>query len=197
MGNRTELPVNHQHLNPERDERRAVELRGYLVRADNQIVDFRVLDLSYEGCGIETITALAPGEKVKISVLGRGAISAKVQWCAGRKAGLLFLYEKAVPRKRAPRADRTPVEAQVFLRRSSKPGYNVKAFDVSRHGCKCEFVERPKIDECVWIKFDGLELIEAKVSWVEGSAAGFKFSKPMHPAVFDMLLQGWNPPPAT
>ena len=50
-GQWTELPVDHQHLNPEREERRAVELRGYLVRADNQIVDFRVLDLSYERQG--------------------------------------------------------------------------------------------------------------------------------------------------
>jgi hypothetical protein len=38
------------------------------------------------------------------------------------------------------------------------------------------------------LKFDGLEAIEAEVCWVEGFVAGLQFDKPIHPAVFDLLL---------
>lgn len=193
-GQCTELPSGDLSNLP-RDDRRSVEMRGYIVRENNQIVDIRLIDLSYEGCGIETIAKLVPGEEVKLSVLGRGAVSARVQWCRGRKAGLVFVFEEqAKVSSKKPRPDRAPVAARAFIRRTSKHGYEVEAFDLSCRGCKCEFVERPEINECVWIKFDGLEALEAKVSWVEGSAAGFQFSTPLHPAVFDMLLQRWALP---
>jgi len=175
-----------------REERRAVELRGYLVRADNGIADFRVLDVSYNGCGIETLTALEPGEKVKLSVLGRGAVAATVKWFKDRRAGLQFSYKPAPRSTKQSRARRTAVSIEAFLRRTSRMGYRVKAFDVSSTGCRCEFVERPNIEECVWIKFDGLEALEARVSWVQDSNAGFEFVTPIHPAVFDMMLQRWG-----
>ncbi len=66
-------------------------------------------------------------------------------------------------------------------------------FDVSRFGCKAEFIERPALYERVWIKFDGLDLIEAIVCWVEESNLGLMYKNPIHPAVFDMLLGWWKP----
>lgn len=177
---------DHPLLN--RDERRPVELRGYLVRADGEIVDVRVLNLSYDGCGIELFTQLARGEEVKLSVLSRGAVKAIVRWCTARKAGLRFA-SKSAPRKPSPRrAERSALAGQAVLRRAGGLAFTTQAFDLSSHGCRCEFVERPQIDERVWIKFDGLESLEASVSWIEGSSAGFRFSKPIHPAVLDMLL---------
>ena len=80
------------------------------------------------------------------------------------------------------------VNAEVTLRRPGQTTYRVRVFDTSRHGCKIEFVERPKLDERTWIKFDGLEALEALVCWVDGHTAGVEFDRPMHPAVFDMLL---------
>ena len=90
------------------------------------------------------------------------------------------------PRARA--ADRVAVQAQVMLRRAAQNRYRVSAYDLSRYGCKLEFVERPKVHERVWVKFEGLEAIEAEVCWTADFAAGLKFQHPLHPAVFDSLV---------
>jgi hypothetical protein len=76
---------------------------------------------------------------------------------------------------------------EVILRRTGQPNYRVRAFDASPYGCKLEFVERPRLDELVWVKFDGLEALEASVCWIEGHAVGLEFSRPIHPAVFENL----------
>lgn len=86
------------------------------------------------------------------------------------------------------RSDRIEVNAEVALRRSGQLNYRVRVFDASPLGCKLEFVERPDLEERVWVKFDRLEAIEGVVCWTEGFHAGIEFDKPMHPAVFEMLL---------
>lgn len=88
------------------------------------------------------------------------------------------------PRKSA----RVGLAAEVSLRRSGQTNYRASVHDVSQEGCKVEFVERPMLDEIVWVKFEGLEAMEAMVCWVEGFAAGLEFQRPVHPAVFDILL---------
>ncbi|MEO7365355.1 MAG: hypothetical protein ABIW03_03460 [Sphingomicrobium sp.] len=45
------------------------------------------------------------------------------------------------------------------------------------------------LDEIVWVKFEGLKSLEAVVSWIDGFAAGLEFQRPVHPAVFEVLLQ--------
>lgn len=183
-----ESPAQASRQAVDREDRRLVELSGYLIRSNKVIVDVKVLDLSYDGCAIATLVPLIVGEKVKLSVLGRGAVKAVVRWYNGRKAGLLFEVGP-VQRQHWPRkAERTEVNAEVSLRRLSRLSYRVAALDVTRFGCKCEFVERPTIYEHVWIKFDALESIEATVCWIEGSRAGMMYKSPLHPAVFDMLL---------
>jgi hypothetical protein len=173
---------------PAREQRRPVELTGYLICPDKRIVDIKIVDLTYDGCGIRTLVPLSPGEKLKLSVLGQGAINAMVRWYKSRKAGLLFLPDE-VDRPRWPRkAERVEVNAEIALRRSGQVSYRVKAADLTRFGCKCEFVDRPAIYERVFAKFEGLESIDAVVCWVEESSLGLMFATPMHPAVFDMLL---------
>ena len=88
------------------------------------------------------------------------------------------------PRKSA----RLAIGAEVRLRRSGQHNYVVQVFDLSREGCKLEFVERPKLDETVWVKFDGLEALEATVCWTEHFSAGIEFARPIHAAVFDSLV---------
>jgi len=180
-------------LAAQRDERRPVEIIGYIIRSNKTIVDVKLLDLSYDGCAIATQVPLMPGEKVKLSALGRGATAATVRWYKGRKAGLLFQSEP-VSRQRWPRkADRLQISAEASLRRFGRPSYRVTMFDATRFGCKTEFIERPTIYEHVWIKFDGLETIEAIVCWVEESSLGLMYENPIHPAVFDMLLEWLKP----
>ncbi len=83
---------------------------------------------------------------------------------------------------------RVHLSAEVLLRRAGRLNYRVKIFDVSVDGCKAEFVERPELDEHVWVWFEGLEALEAKVCWLRGFEVGLEFAKPIHPAVFEMLV---------
>ena len=94
------------------------------------------------------------------------------------------------PGVQAPRRSaRVSIQGEVQLRRSGKHNYVVNVFDISREGCRTEFVERPRLDETVWVKFEGLEALEATVCWTEGFAAGLEFVRPIYPAVFELLVE--------
>jgi hypothetical protein len=81
------------------------------------------------------------------------------------------------------------LRAEVQLRRSGQSNYLVSVHDISPEGCKLEFVERPRLDETVWVKFDRLDAIEATVCWLNGPDVGIEFARPIHPAVFDVLVK--------
>lgn len=93
------------------------------------------------------------------------------------------------PKPRTRRADRVRLAAEVILRRSGENNYRVHVYDISPEGCKVEFVQRPSLDETLWVKFEGLEALAASVCWTRGPIAGLEFARPIHPAVFAMLLQ--------
>lgn len=82
-----------------------------------------------------------------------------------------------------------PFSAEVTIRRSGFHGFRVQAFDLSPHGCKIEFIERPALRERVWVKFDTLEAIEAEVRWIDGHIGGVQFARPLYPAVFDRIVR--------
>lgn len=84
--------------------------------------------------------------------------------------------------------ERTALHAEVQLRRNSHSTFRVAVIDASAEGCRLEFVEKPRVDDRVWVRFDGLEAIEGTVCWVDGHTAGVQYTRPMHPAVFDNLL---------
>jgi len=86
------------------------------------------------------------------------------------------------------RSARVGLSAEITLRRSGHGGYRVKILDVSPYGCKAEFVERPELDEHVWVRFEALEALEAIVCWVRGFEVGLEFENPIHPAVFDAMV---------
>ncbi len=170
-----------------RRARRPVSLSGQVIRAGGIALDVVLLDLNYDGCGIETPTELDPGEELKLSVNGRGLIDAEVRWFKDGRAGLRFVSEQApeeVPRNN----DRFAVTSEVKMRRRGQSNYNVRMFDLSPSGCKVEVVERPMNGESVTIKFEGLEALVAEVCWIEEFIVGLKFERPLHPAVFDLLL---------
>lgn len=99
--------------------------------------------------------------------------------------------EKKVPATaggRPRKGGRVALDAEVLLRRSGQNHYRVRVFDVSPEGCKIEFVERPKLDEQVWVRFEGLELLPAAVCWLDGFQAGLEFDRPIHAAVFANLV---------
>lgn len=173
----------------ERPERRHVSMHGHLLLGDGSTHSIQLLDLSYEGCAIATELKLVPGNLIKLSVLRRGAIDAEVRWCADGKAGLAFTPPEAEAKQHWPRrSDRVSLSADVTLRRRGMTSFRVTVSDVSPEGCKVALVERPSVDEHVLVKFDGIEAMDSEVCWVEGFTAGLKFERPMHPAVFDLMV---------
>lgn len=83
---------------------------------------------------------------------------------------------------------RVRLSAEITLRRTGKGSFRVKVVDISLLGCKAEFVERPNLDELVWVKFADLQALEAMVCWIRGFEVGLEFERPIHPAVFEMLV---------
>jgi hypothetical protein len=174
---------------PERAQRRPVDFRAHLVLAGGNVLDVFVHDLSYDGCQIEVQKALFEGDAVQLSVQGRGVIQATVRWCKDRRAGLRFADETPSRDQIKRQANRRAAGTEAQLRRIGRLGYSVELRDLSRDGCMIDLVERPVIGEVMHVKLPGLETMEARVCWVDNYIAGLKFERPMHPAVFELLLQ--------
>jgi hypothetical protein len=106
-------------------------------------------------------------------------------WSSHRIRSMGEMYASSLPRK----SERTPLSAEVMLRRAGRHNFNVKVLDASPFGCKVEFLDCPDLDERVFVKFDGLEGLEAYVCWVGDRVVGVEFEKPIHPAVFEALIK--------
>jgi len=171
--------------------RRMIALDAHVLRADDAVASVAVLDLSYEGCRLRTDEPLRTGEKVRLSVPRRGMIAATVRWCTKGRAGLAFDddgKDSDSDSKVARKAVRFPADSEVSLRRRDHSDFSVNVRDMSSVGCSIEMAERPWIGETLHLKFEGLEVVECKVRWVEGYTAGLEFVRPIHPAVFDLLM---------
>ena len=91
-------------------------------------------------------------------------------------------------RQTPPSCDRTQLRAEVNLRRPGHHNLRVTVFDASPCGCKVEYIDRPQLEEKLFVKFDGLEPLRANVRWIGQSEAGLQFDRPIHPAVFQLLV---------
>ena len=178
-----------QNAADRRRPRRAVSMRGYLIRDGGISHVINMTDLNYGGCGIQVPVELDVGESVKMSVMGRGSILAQVRWYADGKAGLVFEpISEEIKEKIERRAARLEVPGAVGLKVLGRNTFRVRIFDLSTDGCKVELVERPTSGDTMLVKFDGIEVMDAEVAWVEGHVAGLKFVNPIHPAVLDLLM---------
>jgi hypothetical protein len=173
-----------------RSERRAVTMAGHVLREGGVTVTIELTDLNYGGCGIRTPVELAIGEAVRLSVLGRGSIAAEVRWCEDDRAGLVFESLPEEAKKQIERSvARLSVPGEVGLRAVGRNAYRVGIRDLSTKGCKVDLVERPNVGDTMMVKFDGLDVLDAEVCWVEGHTAGLKFANGIHPAVLELLVQ--------
>lgn len=173
-----------------RPERRTLNLSGFAVREDRSVVPVTLINLSYEGCGIECPAELRAGETLQLSIIDKGVLKAEVIWSSNGLAGLIF---KPVAQAKADlsrrRSERISVTADVSFKRPGWYTFSVEVSDFSARGCKLEFVQRPEVGERVAIKFRGLEWMSATVQWVSRSHLGLEFSNPIHPAVFQLLIR--------
>lgn len=173
----------------QRRERRPTSLSAYATRQDGTVVEMTVVDLSSDGCGVLCPSPLQKGEPLNLAVLRRGTAGAVVRWSEGGRAGLSFTGDTSVSPTVEPRChERVAVEGEVSLRRAGKTQFRVHIYDICPDGCKAEFVDRPELGEQLWIKFDAMDALEANVRWITGAKAGLRFRRPLHAAVFDMLI---------
>ena len=172
-----------------RELRRLVKLPGFALLEDGSTFSITLLDLSYDGCKIESPIALLPGLKLKLSVLRLGALDAQVRWSSGGRVGLTFGENTQVATLKKPRQHpRQSLDAEVLIRGPGRRNYRTRVFDLSPTGCKIDFVERPKLGDKLWIKLQGLDALESDVRWLEGFVGGVQFVRAIHPAVFELHL---------
>lgn len=166
-----------------RERRRpaSLELRGFGVLEDGTKFALLIVEVGCTGCRIETQTALFLGAELKMGVLGgRAAVAARVQWQEDGCAELAFLDRKDATRPYVPRAhERLRLDAAVTLRQPGRRHYRALLLDLTPAGCKVQFVERPTQGERLWVRFDGLDTIEAIVIWADGWRGGLKFARPI------------------
>jgi PilZ domain len=92
---------------------------------------------------------------------------------------------------RPPARRRTPrrfVTDEMSLRRRGSVAFQVPLADVSVAGCRVELIEFVATGDHVIARLPGLEPFGATVAWADERSAGLRFDRPLHPAVFDLLL---------
>ncbi len=174
-------------------EQPALPAKVLARRPDGSILPSVIVTLSPDGCRIECPAPLQPGDNLQIAIQG-DAIDAIVRWFSNGNAGLSFFWDRSSStesRTGTTRSDevRAKAEIQATMQRHGKPRYPVIVSDMSIAGCKVEYVDRPDVGERVHMRLPGLEPIEGMVRWVAGAEAGIHFERPIHPAVFELLLR--------
>lgn len=187
-----DLNMRHEKDGPanDREPRRSVDLRGFGMLGDGRRFAISVVNLSYDGCKIQTDFALVPNMKFEVTIQGLGgAIEAEVRWHKEGSAGLRFNVETSNQAVETPRQhERVQVTADISLRGAGRPSYRVRIFDLTPAGCGVEFVERPAVGDRLWVKFDFLDAIEGTVRWVDGHYGGLEFARPIFVPVFDHIV---------
>ncbi len=68
-----------------------------LIDSDGGAVPVVVIDISREGCRLETDGSLKIGEYVQLEVPKYGTFPAQIRWAVGREAGAVFLEPINLP----------------------------------------------------------------------------------------------------
>ena len=122
-------------------------------------------------------------------VLLQGWIQQPVAAALFKRAG----YDYDTLKRQARSADFRPIDLQASLsadmRRIGGFNFQVPLTNVSASGCCIVLIEECEKGEDVIARFPRLEPIGGVVRWTEGTTAGVEFARPIHPAVFEMLLR--------
>src|SRR5882724_4235967 len=83
---------------------------------------------------------------------------------------------------------RTDVDSTIVVRPIGGFNNRVPLSDVSIAGCRVELLEPAELGESLITRFPELEPLVGELRWSEGATAGLRFTKHMHPAVLDALI---------
>jgi hypothetical protein len=176
-----------------RAARRSVDIRGFAMMDDDSRIPVVVVNLSYDGCRIETPVPLNAGTGLRLSTR-LGEADAEVSWSSGTEAGLRFKLHASERTEPTPaqvqrESERLPAMLSAKMKRLGRSGFEVPVSDIGTSGCKVGFADRPDVGETVSLRFDGLDSLEATVRWITDRNCGLDFAHPLHPAILDMLLK--------
>lgn len=85
--------------------------------------------------------------------------------------------------------ERSYADGQISMRRLGSFGFELPVRDLSPVGCRVELVEQVSAKDHVITRLPGLEPFGATVMWSDERCAGIRFNRPIHPAVFELLLE--------
>ena len=105
--------------------------------------------------------------------------------------GELSTVPQSAPDRSAPsgrRSERVHVEMGAALRQRGASGVSVQIMDLSIDGFRAATHLDLFEGADVWLRLGGLEACHAKVVWTSGHFVGCRFSRPLHPAVLDMVV---------
>ena len=76
-----------------RKDRPKVEIDAVVHRIDGSKESVTLINLTIDGCRIESDGDFRIGERVQIAIPQRGQLNAQVRWALGRSAGAKFVAE--------------------------------------------------------------------------------------------------------
>lgn len=79
------------------------------------------------------------------------------------------------------------LDARVRDRNASR--FSVRVVDLSRTGFRGETAFTIRPGSTIWITLPGLQSLEAQVAWQRGEHIGAAFRQPLHPAVFEHIVE--------
>lgn len=180
--------VSESPLRRRQAQRRQLDLQGYARLGNGTTFSITLRDLSTDGCRIETPLALLPDLPLELCIGGAGEFHGKVRWSASGLAGLHFSRaeeESRIDNRRD--GERLKIGLEVILRHGCGSAYPSKVSEISRGGCKIEFLKQPLPGDKVIVRFPGLDALQAGVRWCRGFDGGVEFLPAIHPAVFQVL----------
>lgn len=104
-----------------------------------------------------------------------------------RSSSLCGTFADEAPARRS--IERREVCGQASVRRLGSFGFDLPVRNVSPVGCSVELVEPVAVDDHVIARLPGLEPFGARVIWTDERCAGLQFNRPIHSAVFELLLE--------
>jgi len=85
------------------------------------------------------------------------------------------------------RAKRTLFRADVQFGHSGRRN-RISVLDLSTQGARLRLIHKLQIGDTFWIKLPGLNVMSAKVAWSRDFIIGCEFNEPLHPAMFEALI---------
>ena len=90
-----------------------------------------------------------------------------------------------VERRRWPRLR---LQSDVEFRRKRETHYTIEMHDLTPQGCRIASPERVVPGELVWVQLPSLESLSGLVKWTCEWQSGVEFERPMHVAVYEMMM---------